>query len=183
MQFGRIPPPPFLSFPKGICFCLCPQGRSPFPHSPGPKARHSERREARPGPLAVEEPRRSPPAQTARPFLPTKPAAAPLTPEPRTTHATQPSHRRNPPRRPHRHPRRRPPQLRPQIRKNPLQHPGSHRPLRPRHRHRHRRRPRHRPSRRRRHPHPPPPSYDCLSSKSSLCSCSPTTSPSAEAAT
>ena len=47
------------------------------------------------------------------------------------------------------------PSSRPQVRKDPLQHPGSHRPLRPRHRHRHRRRHPHRPASRARHPHPP----------------------------
>ncbi len=46
------------------------------------------------------------------------------------------------------------PSQRPQVRKDPLQHPGSNRPLRPRHRHRHRRRRRDRPPRRARHPHP-----------------------------
>ncbi len=84
----------------------------------------------------------------------------------------------------HRHQGPRRPHLRPQVREDPLQHPGGHRPLRPRHRHRHRGRPaRSRSSSSTPSTSPPPPSCSSPSSKSSPCNSSPTTSPSAAAAT
>ena len=76
------------------------------------------------------------------------------------------------------------PGSRPQVRKDPLQYPGGHRPLRPRHRHRHRRRPPTSPSSSNTSSTSPrPPSCCSPSWKSSPCNSSPTTSPSAAAAT